>query len=88
MQGGNQLGYHLVNHVSEFKTKPMLLQSVKFYSLSYFRVKTAKHLDTQTNIWISETDPFVPLLLSRLWTVQTTCAVSVELLKVLPNIFA
>ena len=60
---------------------------MKFYSLSYFRVKTAKNLDTQTNIWISETDPFVPLLLSRLWTVQTTCAVSVELLKVLPNIF-
>ena len=37
VHGVNQLGYCLVSHVSEFKTKPMFVltvsRSIKFYSL-------------------------------------------------------
>jgi len=51
VQGENQLGYHLVNHVSTFKTKAMLAQrrvdQVKFYSLSFFPGKAA-HIHVYT----------------------------------------
>src|SRR6218665_1342390 len=93
VHGNKQLDYHLVNHVSAFKTKPMFCQRrsgsgncIHFHTSH--AVKAAKHrvstIDTLGYFGFGSSDPFLRLSLSRLWAKRTTDAAIALLSQLIP----